>query len=70
MIFSIIVIPHARGCVYKVSQSCLALCDPWTEGCQVPLSLGFFSQEHWSRLSVPFLGDFPNLQLETASPAL
>ena len=33
-----------------VSQSCLTLATPWTVARQVPLSIGFSRQEHWSRL--------------------
>ena len=43
---------------------------PWTVGCQVPLSMGFFRQEYWSRLSFPALGDLLNLLIEPSSPAL
>ena len=43
---------------------------PWTVVCQVPLSMGFFRQEYWSKLSFPSLGDLLNLRIEPASPAL
>ena len=37
---------------------------------QVPLSMGFPRQEHWSRLLFPPPGDFPNPGMEPGSPAL
>ena len=30
--------------------------------------MGFFRQEHWSRLAVPPPGDLPNTGIEPASP--
>ena len=45
----------------------------WTIAHQVPLSIEFSRQEHWSRLSCPPLGDCPNPGAEPASlmsPAL
>ena len=43
---------------------------PWTVVHQAPLSMGFPSQEYWSRM--PFLspGDLPHSGIELASPAL
>ena len=54
---------------------CLVLffATPWSIACQAPLSMGFFRQEHWSRLPFPLSGDFPNPGVEPsslASPAL
>ena len=46
---------------------------PWTVVCQVPLSMGFSSQEYWSRLPFPSLGDLPDPGIKSASfvsPAL
>ena len=46
---------------------------PWTVVHQVPLSMGFSSQEYWSRLPSPSLGDLPDPGIESASfvfPAL
>jgi len=42
---------------------------PWTVACQVPFSMGLFSQEYWSAL--PFLppGGLFDPQIEPASPA-
>ena len=39
----------------KSLQSCPTLCDPIEAAHQVPLSLGFSRQEHWSRLPFPSL---------------
>ena len=33
---------------------------PWTVAHQIPLSMGFSSQEYWSGLSLPPSGDLPN----------
>ena len=48
-------------CVYiygggLVSKSCPTLATQWTVACQVPLSMGFSRQEHWSGLPFPFSG--------------
>ena len=44
---------------------------PWTLACQPPpLFTGFPSQEHWSRLPFPSLGDLPDPGIKPASPAL
>ena len=42
-----------------VAQSCLTLCDSWTEAHQAPLSMGFSRQEYWSGLSCPPPEIFP-----------
>ena len=42
----------------------------WTVARQALLSMGFSGREHWSGLSFPFLGDLPNLEIESGSPAL
>ena len=42
-----------------VAKSCLTLATPWTVACQAPLSMGFSSQEYWSRF--PFLS--PEFQI-------
>ena len=49
-------------------QSCLTLAIPWTEASQVPLSVGFSRQEHWSGLPFPSPGDLPNPGIEPGSP--
>ena len=43
---------------------------PWTTAHQVPLSTKFFRHEYWSGLSLPPLGDLPDLGTESASPVL
>ena len=42
----------------------------WTVTHQVPLSMGFSSQEYWSGLALPSPGGLPNLGIEPESPAL
>ena len=42
----------------------------WTVNRQVPLSMGFSSQEYWSGLSFPSPGDLPDPGIELISPAL
>ena len=41
----------------------------WTVACQAPLSMGFSRQEYWSGWLCSPPGDFPNLEVETVSPA-
>ena len=43
---------------------------PWTVACQVPLSMGFSSQEYWSVLSFPSPGDLPDPGIKPKFPAL
>ena len=46
---------------------------PWTAACQVPLCMGFSSQENWSGLPCLFLRDLPGPGIEPMSlmsPAL
>ena len=42
----------------------------WTVACQVPLSMGFFRQDYWSRLPFPPPKHLSNLQIKPESPAL
>ena len=42
----------------------------WTVAHQVPLSMGFSRQEHWSGLPCPPPGDLPSPGTEPAAPAL
>ena len=44
--------------------------DPWTVARQVPLSMGFFRQEHQSGLPLPSPGDLPDPEMEPTFPAL
>ena len=37
-----------------VAQSCPNLATPWTVARQVPLSVGFSRQEHWSGVAISF----------------
>ena len=39
----------------------------WTVACQVPLSMGFSRQEHWSGLSCPPPGNLPDPGIEPMS---
>ena len=50
-------------------QSCLIV-TPWTVACQVPLFLGFPTQEYWSGLSFPSPGDLLNPETEPRFLAL
>ena len=52
-------------CACSVTQSCLTFVTLWTR--QAPLSMGFFTQEYWSGLPFPPLGDQPNPGIEPMS---
>ena len=53
------------------SLSCVWLfVTPWTVAYQVPLSMGFSSQEYWSGLLFPSPEDLPDPGIEPRSPAL
>ena len=41
---------------------------PWTVAHQVPLSVGFSRQEHWSGLPCPPPGDLPDPGIQPESP--
>ena len=56
------------NCAHSVMFDSFA--TPWTVAHQVPLSLGFFRQEYWSGLLVPFPRDLPDPGIKPASPAL
>ena len=43
----------AAAAAAKLLQSCPTLATPWTAAHQVPPSLGFSRQEHWSGLPFP-----------------
>ena len=51
-------------CVYSVTQT------PWTVAHQAPLSMEFFRQEYWCRLTFPSPGDVPDPGIKPPSPAL
>ena len=53
-----------------VIQSCPTLCSPTDCSLQTPLSMKFSSQEYWSGLPFPSLGDLPNPEIESRSPTL
>ena len=40
----------------------------WIVAHQVPLSMGFSKQEHWSELPCPPQGDLPNPGMEPTAP--
>ena len=50
------------------------MCDSfgtsWIIACQAPLFMGFPTQEYWSELSFPSLGDLLNPGVKPVSPAL
>ena len=53
------------------SLSCVRpFATPWTVVHQVPPSMGFSSQEYWSRLPFPSPRDLPDPGIEPRSPAL
>ena len=53
-----------------VAKLCLTLVTPRTVAHQAPLSMGFPSQEYWSRLPFPSPGDLPDPGIEPMTPAL
>ena len=53
------------------SLSCVRLfATPWTVAYQASPSMGFSSQEYWSRLPFPSPGDLPDLGIEPRYPTL
>ena len=52
----------------KSLQSCPTLCDPKDGSPQVPPSLGFFRQEHWSGL--PFPSPMPESEVTQSCPTV
>ena len=53
-----------------VAHWCPTLCDPTDLSRQVPLSMGYSRQEHWSGLPCPSPGDLPDPGTEPRSPTL
>ena len=45
----------------------LLLVTSWATACQAPLSMGFFKQEYWSRVTFPPAGDLPDPEIEPMS---
>ena len=68
---------HTEGLVDGIIFVCVCLLSRvqlfatlWTVAHQVPLCIGFFRQEYWSRLLFPTLGDLPDPGIELRFPAL
>ena len=65
--------PFNHGTVLLMCVSCSVVSDslwlPWTEACQVPLSMKFSRQEYWSGLLFPSPGDLPDPGIEPRCPA-
>ena len=63
---------RACVCVYAVlclvAQSSPTLCDPWTVGCQAPLSMGILQARILENLLLQ--GNLPNPGIKPSSPAL
>ena len=57
-------------CVCKLLSRSQLFVTPWVITCQVPLSMGFSRQEHWSGLPFPSPGDLPNPGIKPGSPTL
>ena len=53
----------------RVTQLCLTLYSPMNCSLQVPLSVGFFQQEHWNGWPFPLPGALPDPGIEPMSPA-
>ena len=64
------VLCNYRVCCYLFAKICLTFCDPWTVAQQVPLSMGFPRQEHWSGLPFPSLGDLSKLGIQLSFSTL
>ena len=59
---------HAKYITSCVLSPVHLSATPWTVACQAPLPMGFFKQQYWSRLPIPFPGDLPNPGIESESP--
>ena len=55
-------------CGYAHSVVSNSLQPLWTVACPAPLSMEFSSQEYWSELPFPPLGDLPNPGIKPTSP--
>ena len=53
-------LPVSALCVLNRFSHIQLFVIPWTIVHQVPLSMGFSSQEYWSRMPFPSAGDLPN----------
>ena len=56
-------------CVCVCSVMSYSFVTPWTIACQAPLSMEFSSQEYWSGLPCPPLGNLPDPKTEPTSLA-
>ena len=56
-------------CCFLLAELFVSSAVPQTVACQLPLSMGFPRQEHWSRLPFSSPGHFPNHGIKPASPA-
>ena len=66
-----LIIKMFRKKVKVKSLSCVWLfVTPCAVAYQVPLSVGFSSQEYWSGVPFPSPGDLPDPGIESRSPAL
>ena len=54
-------------CILSLFSHVRLFATSWTVAHQVPLSMGFSMQEHWSGLPCPSPGDPPNLGIKPAS---
>ena len=61
---------HGLESESEVTQSCLTLRPHDPAAYRDPPSMGFSSQEYWSGLPFPSLGDLPNPEIEPRSPAM
>ena len=57
-------------CCCQSLSHVLLFVTPWTVAHQVPLSVGFSRQEHWSGLPFPSPGDLLDPGIKLMSPAL
>ena len=59
----------SNACACMLSYVLLFV-TPSSAACQVPLSIGFPRQEHWSGLPFPPPGDLPDAGIQPASPVI
>ena len=57
-------------CVFELLSCVRLFATPWNVARQVPLSMGFSRQEHWSRLPFPLPGDISDPGIKRRCPAL
>ena len=56
--------------IVSVANSNSTLGTPWTIAHGIPLSMGFSSEEYWSGLPFPHLGNLPDPGIEHEPPTL